>query len=125
MNRPTFFLLGVLLMSPPAIAEPTSAEIYGRLPAIFDVAISPDGSRVVVGRDEPDGANRVLVLDTERGTLISSVQRRNYQHSDKRDRIHGVRWADQHRIGYVLEAITPTDPVSSIDVFDLFIHSTA
>ena len=121
MMRLTISLFGTLLLSTTAVAaEPTSAEVYGRLPAIFDVAISPDGSRIVVGRDDPDGANRVLVLDTDRGTVLSSVQRRDYQHSDKRDRIHGVRWADQHRVGYVLEAITPTDPVSAIDVFDLF-----
>jgi dipeptidyl aminopeptidase/acylaminoacyl peptidase len=121
MNRAARCLLGVLFLTmTTASASPPSAEIYGRLPAIFDVAISPDGTRIVVGRDGADGANRVLVLDTDRGTVISSVQRRDYKHSDKRDRIHAVRWADQHRIGYLLEATTPTGPVSAIDVFDLF-----
>ncbi len=121
MNRPICFLLGVLFLNTTAVSgEPPSAEIYGRLPAIFDVAISPDGYGIVVGRDDTDGGNRVFVLDTDRGTVLSSVQRRDYQHSDKRDRIHAVRWADQHRIGYLLEATTPTGPLSAIDVFDLF-----
>lgn len=121
MKRPTHVLLGVLLLSTTAVtAAPPSAEIYGRLPAIFDVAISPDGSRIVVGRNELDGANRVLVLDTKRGTVLSSVQRRDYKNSERRDRIRAVRWADQHRIGYLLEATTPAGPLSEIDVFNLF-----
>lgn len=121
MNRSTCCLLAVSFLSTTNVsANPPPAEIYGRLPAIFDVAISPDGYGIVVGRDDTDGGNRVFVLDTDRGTHLSSVQRRDYQHSDKRDRIHAVRWADQHRIGYLLEATTPTGPVSEIDVFNLF-----
>jgi len=122
MNRLTFLVPCALIVfsTTNAFAEPLAAEVYGRLPAIFDVALSQDGYRIVVGRNDTDGANQVLVLDTDRGTVISSVQRRDYQHVDRRDRIHAVPWADRDRIGYLLNAITPAGPVRSIDVFNLF-----
>jgi len=82
-------------------ATPPPAEAYGRLPAIGDADISPDGKRVVVSvgyefhASNPDRElTAVSVIDLESGKV-----ERTLAPPDK-NTLRGVGWADEKRAFY-------------------------
>ncbi|HVY84586.1 MAG TPA: hypothetical protein VG943_05610, partial [Caulobacterales bacterium] len=50
----------------PAYADPPPVEAYGRLPAVSDVSISPDGHKIVMAQSDATAtAFRIIDLDTQ------------------------------------------------------------
>ena len=98
-----------------SVAAPPPVEAYGRLPAIGDAALSPDGKRLAleVGHEyrssdpnlEP-ALFRVLNIDTG-----------NFEHTlapPPNNKLRGVGWADDRRPYYtVSRALNPKDAVPS------------
>lgn len=79
----------------PAHAQtPPPVEAYGRLPAVSDAALSPDGSKVVLARFE-DGRAQVQVIDLDRRAIIYAGQ------VGEGDRLHSVGWAGDGRVSFV------------------------
>ena len=86
----------LLCLQPPAAAQTAPpAEVFGRLPAIADAAISPDGSKVALAMSGPDSAFiDVVDLDARATVLRAAV-------SDQA-RLRGVGWADERRISFLI-----------------------
>lgn len=78
-----------------ALAQtPPPVEAYGRLPAVSDAALSPDGAKIALARFE-GGRAQVQVIDLDRRAVIYAGQ------IGERDRLHGVGWADGGRVSFV------------------------
>jgi dienelactone hydrolase len=93
-RRPVLTLRGMvlwgaaLLLSHAASAAPL--ETYGRLPALENVAVSPDGQKLAFART--DGDVRIVgVIDPATGKFISGVQAGNAK-------LRGLRWADNRML---------------------------
>lgn len=83
-----------LFIATPASAQPP-AEAYGRLPAIADAAISPDGSKVVLAVSEGEATYLAVIdLASERGLYRAEV-------ADK-TRLRSVGWASDDRVSFVM-----------------------
>jgi dipeptidyl aminopeptidase/acylaminoacyl peptidase len=94
-----------ILVTATALAAPPPPEAYGRLPALGDVALSPDGKHVVVmvGSEyrpsEPDrelSALRIIDLDT--GKIEQTLA------PPDKHTLRGVGWADDQRAYYTISA---------------------
>jgi dipeptidyl aminopeptidase/acylaminoacyl peptidase len=81
MARTYSGLIWLALLVSGAHAEPPPAEVYGRLPAISDMAISPDGTKLVAGISIGD-ASLVRVLNLADGTTIAVARTRERQRLD-------------------------------------------
>jgi dipeptidyl aminopeptidase/acylaminoacyl peptidase len=82
-------------------APPPPAEAYGRLPAIGDVALSPDGKRVVISvgyeyhASEPDRELTSLsVIEIDSGKVEQTLS------PPTKNTLRGVGWADERRPYY-------------------------
>ena len=73
-----------------AAASAAPLEVYGRLPAVEDMAISPDGSRLAY----------VKTVEDERIVAIISLPERGALGAFKvgTERIRNMQWADDHRL---------------------------
>lgn len=70
-------------------------EAFGRLPAVLDAAISPDGSKVALARTE--GIFSVVqVIDIDRGESIALTR------VEQGVRLRGVSWADDERVSLLI-----------------------
>lgn len=99
-----------------AIAKNAPApEVFAALPAFPEAALSQDGRRIAVLRYHRDGSSQVIVAEVDSGKLVRSVQTRAYPDFERRDRIDHIRWLDEERIGYVVNATIPLDRVSYKD----------
>src|SRR5690606_27315955 len=86
---------------------PPPAEAYGRLPAVSEVAITPDGQRLAIAAFQ-DGRSQVRILNIASG----AVERISLAPSGTK--LRGVSWADDERvIFYVSAAINPRDIMPS------------
>ncbi|HVZ98891.1 MAG TPA: alpha/beta fold hydrolase [Caulobacterales bacterium] len=74
---------------------PPPVEAFGRLPAISDAAISPDGSKVALAMSQgARSAIRVVDLDQHRIIYTAAV--------DDNSDLRGVGWADDAHISFVM-----------------------
>ena len=88
-------LAAVCLGLQPALAQtPPPVEAFGRLPAVSDAALSPDGSKIVLARFE-GGSAQVRVIDIDRRSIVYAAQ------MGDRDRLRGVGWADDGRVSFI------------------------
>lgn len=80
----------------PAFAQQASppVEVFGRLPAVADVAISPDGSKIAIARFE-HGEGALLVFDLDRNENVSGMR-----WGDNEDRLRSVGWADDQHVKF-------------------------
>ena len=86
-------VLIALLVSPAGAAAPpraTPAEIYGRLPAIEQAALSPDGSRIAFIRTTQDW-RALAVFDFRTSKLVGGVRLGDAK-------IRSVQWADDENL---------------------------
>jgi acetyl esterase/lipase len=106
-------ILGIAMAS--AQAAPPPAEAYGRLPALGDVAISPDGKRVAISvggeyhAAEPDRdltALRIINIDTGKVEHTLAPPPSNT--------LRGVSWADDKTAYYVISAAADAAAASSM-----------
>lgn len=87
-NRSSVVLAGLLgALIAPSQAAPPPAEVFGRLPAIQDMAISADGTKIVVGINSGD-AQAIRVLNLADGTLIAGAR------TPDEARLRDTGWAD-------------------------------
>jgi dipeptidyl aminopeptidase/acylaminoacyl peptidase len=54
--------LAALFAAAPGFGAPVPLEVYGRLPALENVALSPDGSRIAFARTDDNGARVIAVV---------------------------------------------------------------
>ena len=103
--RTITLLIAGILYSVSTLAAPPPPEAYGRLPALGDVALSPDGKHVVVmvGSEyhpsEPDrelSALRIINLDS--GKIEHTLS------PPEKHTLRGVGWADDKRAHYSISA---------------------
>jgi dipeptidyl aminopeptidase/acylaminoacyl peptidase len=74
----------------PLDAHATPLEVYGRLPAIEDVALSPDGTRLAFVRTKGEARN-IVVVSLPEGRPISNVQMGDHK-------LRGITWADSQHL---------------------------
>lgn len=70
-----------------AQAAPPPASAYGRLPAVSDVAISPDGAKLAIAINRPDGS---FVDIMQLGPPVKPLRRATMPENNT---LRGVRWA--------------------------------
>jgi dipeptidyl aminopeptidase/acylaminoacyl peptidase len=89
-------MAALLVCAPPAWAQvaPLPVEAYGRLPAVSDAALSPDGSKLALARFE-NGRAQVQVIDIDRRAVVYAGA------VGDRERLRGVGWADDGRVSFV------------------------
>lgn len=73
-----------------------AAEHFGRLPAVADVAISPDGQRVSVASSQPGGEGGIMIIN-----LNDPTQRSTYRVGAGMQ-LRTVGWADNERVSYLV-----------------------
>ncbi len=102
-------ILALLVMITPLVkgvgaAEPPSAEMYGRLPSIFDAAISPDGKHVALGRNEQSGEQFLQIVELATGKTVAGLRHRQMVRDADKAIMREVGWADDRRATYLLSA---------------------
>ncbi len=83
------------------------AKAYGRLPAFFDAAISPDGKHLALGRNDEDGEQFLQIVDRASGQTVSGVRHRPPASDQDKALIREVGWADNRRATYLLSGTLP------------------
>lgn len=81
-----------------------SIQAYGALPLVFDASISPNGTRAAMARNESDGTQLAVVIDIAGGQVIRGVTVGSVSHKDERPLLRKIRFADDHRLAYLLQA---------------------
>lgn len=84
------------LLALPAAAQTIPVEAFGRLPAVADVALSPDGRRVAIASSNVAGEGSVIIVDLE-----NAAQRQTYGVGGDM-KLRGIGWADNERVTYVV-----------------------
>jgi len=86
-----------------AFAQAPPVEAYGRLPAVSDVAISPDGRQVALAVNT-GAVSSVQVVDIDRGEALAGAT------VEDNVRLRGVRWSDDERVIMLLSrTFRPTE----------------
>ena len=99
-----FLLLGVFAFAQTAAAQAPPVEAFGRLPAVSDAAISPDGARLALAY-RPAGQSLVRVVDLDRGEGVLSAA------IGEESTLHDVGWVDEQRISYLIRRTFRPDQV--------------
>jgi len=92
-------LVVLFMLASSAVAQtaPPPAEAFGRLPAIADAAISPDGSKVALALSTPEGAFiQVYDFDARTSAYRAGIPQGN--------QLRSVGWADDRRVSYLISA---------------------
>lgn len=92
-----------LVFAASAQAQAPAVEAYGRLPAVSDVAITPDGSRLAIAGFE-NGRSHVRIVNVDTGAVERMTQ------AQPGTKLRGVSWADNDRVLYRVS--TAVDPRS-------------
>jgi len=77
-------------------AAPPSVEAFGRLPAIADAAISPDGSKVALITTSETGSTAIAVFDLDQGRRVFAIG------APEEGQLRAVGWADDGHVRYVV-----------------------
>jgi acetyl esterase/lipase len=80
-------LLGAL---PVAAARATSLEVYGRLPQLEDIALSPDGSKIAFVRTKAD-SRLVVIASLASGKPVDVLRVGN-------EKLRSIAWADDENL---------------------------
>jgi dipeptidyl aminopeptidase/acylaminoacyl peptidase len=83
-------LLLACAANPLLAAQAASLEVYGRLPHLEDVALSPDGTRIAFVRTDAD-TRTVAVVGAAKGEMLISLRAGD-------QKLRGLRWADNDRL---------------------------
>lgn len=87
-----------LVAAPAAAQTPPPVEAFGRLPAVADVSISPDGQRVAVAVNTRSGDGAIIIAD-----LDDPDNLRQRYGVDREMQLRGVGWADTERVTYLVQ----------------------
>jgi dipeptidyl aminopeptidase/acylaminoacyl peptidase len=97
-------LLAALVAAPQIRAVPL--EVYGRLPAIEDVALSPDGSRIAYIRTSGD-VRALVVISLADKKLIGGVR-------SGTTKLRQIRWADDDHLLLLTSTNTPPQSFAGV-----------
>lgn len=87
----------------PAVLAQAPVEAYGRLPAVMDAAISPDGQKVILARSL-GGQSAVQVYDVARNQTERTAT------VDGEVRLRGVSWIDDNFAAFLVSrTFSPTE----------------
>jgi dipeptidyl aminopeptidase/acylaminoacyl peptidase len=89
-------------------SEQLPAQAYGRLPAFFDAAISPDGKHLALGRNDDSGEQFLQIINLATGKTVAGIKHRPTAREQDKAVIREVGWADNRRATYLLSATLPT-----------------
>jgi hypothetical protein len=90
VRRALRLLVGCLLAAAPCAHAAVSLEVYGRLPRLEHIALSPDGTRVAFVRT--DGDERVLaIMALATGQVVARLRAGN-------EKLRGIEWADDAHV---------------------------
>lgn len=108
-HLPRLLLLVFIALTSTAHADaPPAAQAYGRLPAFFDAAISPDGKHLALGRNDETGEQYLQIVELVSGKTVASVKHRPTARDQDKAVMREVGWADNRRATYLLSATLPT-----------------
>ena len=120
---PTIILLTLASMSAMPRAQAASLEVYGRLPRLEEVALSPDGTRVAFVRTAQDTRTVAVVSLTDRKVLGG------LRVSD--EKLQSIEWADNDHLMIITSAtktpigfVGPSLELFMLQVFDLINHKS-
>ena len=88
--------MALCLLVTPAVAAPL--EVYGRLPSIEDVQISPDGKRVALMTTKGEG-RYIFVFDLAEMDKLATV-------SAGDNKVRAMEWADNDNLIFQLSGVT-------------------
>lgn len=103
--RAVVLAVGLALFPVVASAQtPPPVEAFGRLPAVADAAISPDGRRVALAMSPADGAPFINVFDLEQRQSIFAAR------VDDLTQLRGVGWTDNEHVSFLISrAFSPQE----------------
>jgi dipeptidyl aminopeptidase/acylaminoacyl peptidase len=105
--RAILLALSLVALAAPAWAQgaPPPVEAFGRLPAIADAAISPDGSKVALLMNARDGSTGISVIDLEQGRNIYTAG------APEESELRAVGWADDTHVSYIVTRAMRPDEI--------------
>lgn len=110
----SIFLCGAVLASSlavaPAHAAPVALDVYGDLPSVIDIAVSPDGSKRASIRWSDDQA-WVIIQDSD-GNIIQ-------RGSAGTTKVRGVSWADDQTVLVTNSATVSLGPFFAASKYEL------
>lgn len=87
---------GLMLATAAAAQTPPPVEAFGRLPAVADAAISPDGRRVALAASQDNGQNAIVIVN------LDQISERTGYAVGEDMQLRGVGWADNERVSYLI-----------------------
>ncbi len=98
MMRTGLLAAFVGLVATAAQAQTTQApvEAFGRLPAIADAAISPDGRHIALARNDAQGLASIAIIDVDDPAHATSFS------VHEREQLRSVSWADDTHVAYIV-----------------------
>lgn len=105
----------VLPLAYPAVGAPTAAEIFGTLPQVTDVVISPDGS-TLAWQDNTAAAPRIVVFD------VSARRARRTLQVEGAVKLRWLDWSDDATLLYEVSVTGPdvVQVASRYEVYRIF-----
>lgn len=88
-----------VVLASPVFAQPAPVAAYGRLPAVADAAISPDGRRVALAESNADGVAWVSVVN-----LDNSSERTTYGLPEN-TQLRAVGWIDDSHVSFLIDRV--------------------
>jgi dipeptidyl aminopeptidase/acylaminoacyl peptidase len=97
--------IAVWLFALPAVAQTLSAEVFGRIPEVQAVSISPDGRRLALARNSLNAGAAVMIMD-----LDNTANQDGYRVGEEL-KLRDVRWVDNTRVSYLVNQTVRPDAV--------------
>lgn len=88
--------LSVALSSAGAWAQPIPAEAFGRRPAVFGAALSPDGGRIALAESNPAGLTWVSVIN------LANPRERSTYGPPENTQLRQVEWIDDNFVAFLV-----------------------
>jgi hypothetical protein len=102
--RVLFLSLAIIACAQTALAQAPPVEAYGRLPAVEDAAISPDGSMLALAHRPADQA-LIRVMHLDRGDAVYTAA------IGEQSTLHDIGWIDDQRVSFLLRRTFRPDQV--------------
>ncbi len=86
-----------------------SAQAYGRLPAVADVAISPDGTKLMFAINDEAGGQGYKVVEVNSGATVWGAKVGSGRTESERSILRSVGWADDQHATFQMSATFSAD----------------
>lgn len=105
-----FGLMGCILATSAALAEPPPAEVYGKLPGITDVHLSPSGTRYAFVADDGNGRRLYVLTADNKPLMVVSIGPH---------KLIGLSWAGDDHLLAQLSATVDVGPSYTVSKMEL------